>query len=496
MKIFGSFKPKDLVVSNESLNNMHLKISSLDDLTDYPEQAIAVLTQDSGKFKAGTVIIKKNGEWIELEEIRESIGPVVKLRGFRIGTNVYLKWHDPIDKTDLEGNVLAGLDHVVVVRKYGAVPENEMDGTIVYSNLRSNRDKFNPPGEGYFIDHAPVADGDDTFYYRLFAVANNGRVNMTSEGVKIAEFTWTEICNIIKEGNASSIFQPGDVFDMGNGIEIVVAAIDKCVAQNTKAHPHLVTFMFRSSVTQLPFDTALPNPKSPYQVTKDTYYKSSKTYYEKQPNGTFKINVGTVGMPIVTELYEIISRIRAESGENLWDNSDVRDWANRESTSGYSEALTRWATIVQRKTGSSPIPPYVLLSNLESTKSDKLVDHIVLTKCTTAYPNISGKGTYDTNDKFFLPSVTELTGNKNDTRVEGNQFDIYADKIEDLIVSEDTLSAGVLSVLKRTNYWTRSPLILSSNDTGTMVNYVNSSGLLTSQDACEFAGCVLAFSIG
>ena len=104
MKRFGSFKPIDEVISESSLWNLHLKVARKEDLMDRPNNTVAVFTQTDGEFRAGDVVIKRNGTWVKLDLQRHKIGAVKKLRGFRLGKNVHLKWEGPLDIFDADGN--------------------------------------------------------------------------------------------------------------------------------------------------------------------------------------------------------------------------------------------------------------------------------------------------------------------------------------------------------------------------------------------------------
>ncbi len=48
MSQFGKFRPSDPVVSQDNLLNLHLKVSSVEELGHYPNNTIAVFTDDDG----------------------------------------------------------------------------------------------------------------------------------------------------------------------------------------------------------------------------------------------------------------------------------------------------------------------------------------------------------------------------------------------------------------------------------------------------------------
>ena len=470
MKRFGSFKPIDEVISESSLWNLHLKVESREDLMDRPNNTVAVFTKQDGEFRPGDVVIKRNGTWVKLNLQRQKIGAVKKLRGFRLGKNVHLKWEGPLDVFDTDGNPIVKLDRIIIVRKYGSAPENEMDGTIAYISYK--KDQFNSYGSGYYIDTVPDADEDADWYYRAFAVAENGYTDYTSPALKITDMTWDGICESIRSGTVSDYFEVGDVVRIANEsneLDLVVASINTATLRGQEA-PKSLTFMMRYPESVI-FDV----DKGPYFKTKDTV-ALNKTYYIYDGVGNYEPIRLTPGTAITGTLYEANTIARAENGTNRWSASDIRAWCNNARQFVYTEVVQDYINAVESKTGVITPPPFDYIASLDPD----LANAIVETACITAKPAIDTTGTETTYDWFFIPSITELTGSKNGNYIEGVQFKLFSSGT-DFPVKTMTRSAYQASV---------------SQDAGINIRAINAAGGVVTDIAKNIGSCFIAFSIG
>lgn len=470
MKRFGSFKPIDEVISESSLWNLHLKVSSREDLMDRPNNTVAVFTQADGEFRPGDVVIKKDGTWVKLDLQRHKIGAVKKLRGFRLGKNVHLKWEGPLDVCDSDGNPLVKLDRVIIVRKYGSAPNDEMDGTIAYISYR--QDQFSAYKSGYYIDTVPDADGDADWYYRAFAVAENGYTDYTSQAFKVTDMTWDTVCEAIRAGKVANYFEVGDTIKITNGVkelELTVASINTALLRGQES-PKSLTFIFRYP-DRIIFDV----DKGNYFKTKDTV-ALNKTYYIYDGVGNYTPIYPTPGTAITETLYEANTVARAENGSNRWYNSDIRAWCNNVQAFVYREVVDDYIQAIEAKTGAQAATPFDYIAALDYDLSNAIKE----TTCTTAKPAIDSAGIDTTFDWFFLPSLTELTGNRNGSYIEGTQFRLFSTKIDEPYRTM-TRSAYQSTV---------------SQDAGINIQALNVAGGVVTDVAKNLNNCYIAFSIG
>lgn len=493
MKRFGTFRTMDHIVSQENINSLHLVVNSISELDEnWPEQTVAVLRQADGEFKRGDVLLKIDGKWTRYESTKTAIGPVRNLRGWKLGDKVFLRWSEPRPTVDTLGHVLSDWHHTIIVRKYGSAPQNEYDGTIVYTNFVRNR--YSTPDKECFWDRVPEADNKAHWFYRVFAVARDGYVDYKSEALEILDMTWENVINMVREGHADQIFTPGDVIrpNPDNDFELVVASLDT-VDPTDKNVKHTVTFMFRYSAGQYQFDL----PKGLYQLTKDTVVTDpNKEYFYKDRNGDYVRVYLAINQKIKAEYYyEATNATRAEYGTNRWKDSDIRYWANT-TTSPYLIQVSNW--ISSQPGESKPVPPYVFLRNI----SPELASYIIKTQVKTGRPAVDGNTTDSTSDLFFLPSVTEVAGVANGSFIEGTKFKIYDDE-EESALNLEKISEGNRDIFIRTGWWLRSAYQVkkgetAGNDATTHVHCVSRNGDTGTvyRRANETDGVILAFTIG
>lgn len=470
MKRFGSFKPIDEVISESSLWNLHLKVSSREDLMDRPNNTVAVFTQSDGDFRAGDVVIKDNGTWVKLDLRRGKIGSVKKLRGFKLGNNVHLKWEGPLDVFDTDGNPVIRLDRIILVRKYGSAPENEMDGTVAYVSYK--KDQFNTYGSGYYIDAVPDADGDSDWYYRAFAVAENGYTDYTSSALKISDMSWNDVCESIRDGSVSSYFEIGDVVRIYDGtkeLDLTVASINTSILRGQES-PKSLTFLMK-----YPDPIIFDVDKGYYFKTKDTVVLN-KTYYIYDGVGNYEPVHLIPGTPITGTLYEANTIARAENGTNRWSASDIRAWCNNVRQFIYTDVVQDYINALEQRTGKTNPTPFDYISSIDPD----LANAISETVCVTAKPSIDTAGTETTYDWFFVPSITELTGSNNGNYIEGTQFRLFSSKLD-----------FPVNTLTRSAYQAN-----AAQDAGVNTRTINPTGGIVTGVAKDTGFCYIAFSIG
>ena len=113
---------------------------------------------------AGKEVIKENSGG---SGIPPSI--CMALRKSQNGTSVSLKWRDPNDTTNEQGQILCTWAKTIIVRKQGSYPEHESDGTVIVTNTVRNAYNLSA-----YVDTLP--DSTNTYYYRAFPVSANGVV--------------------------------------------------------------------------------------------------------------------------------------------------------------------------------------------------------------------------------------------------------------------------------------------------------------------------------
>lgn len=503
MKRFGSFKPLDSVVSQDKLANLHVAVSSVSELTEeYPNNTIAVFIKADGIYDQGDVAVKKNGTWTKLKTHLATVGPVTNLRGFRLDKKVYLKYKSPADSVDNRGNITARWGKEIVVRKYGSVPTTEYDGTVVRVVTRKN--VFNDNASQYLVDYIPDADKDSQWYYRVFVVADNGKIDYvhTAPGITIYDMPWSNVIEAVRNGHASKIFSVGDAFRLDDGNELVIADM-------TTRSPYRITLLLKYPRYMMPFDGV----KGGYRLTRDTRVVARKTYYAWNPQSQkYEPEFLYSGTPITSSmrLYEAVWSGIASKGDggrilngcNRWSISDIRYWMNITSYASITSADKEFmrlhgGEITEEEFNdpsiipdSKPMPPYLYLKRYQPD----ILECIATTTCKTSLPTVDGVNMEETKDKFFIPSYTEITGEKNNgAYAEGTQLALYAERLESGIHKHLVIDDGESSFVD-TECFTRSPYLGdSSNGFQLLPTYGGEARLMMAKDD---GSILVAFNIG
>ena len=489
MKRFGSIKPLERIVHTSALSNFHVVVDSFDKLSTFPNQTVAVFSHDDGEFRKGDVVVNQNGTWTRLVLLKHGLDPVTRLRAMRFGKRVILRWNDPRDRYDHDGNLLSEFYRTILVRKFGSEPENEFDGTQIYINYLRNQ--YNGQGDKpYFVDRIPEGDGIGKVFYKAFSVSKDGLVNRSTEPVEAKELTWAEISSMIKQGQGERIFSVGDEIPLPSGNALVCAAFDAITTQNPTTNPHSVTFAIKYPWLPIPFDTA----KGTYRLTVDRVVLSGKTYYYKDTSDNFQPASLKAGASIPSGIYyESQIPSRGDSGSNRWSTSDIRAWLNSTSEANYGAIVQQ----MQQQVDNLPAPP---LEFLTSELGEEFINIIVSSRVTTGLAKVDGSVAETVGDRIFLPSYTEMTGKKNGTHTEGKQFEGYKDGLipTDFNIPEDSPQDVVDLYMAGTSTWTRSAFqaLSSASDTGSDVKTVAKGGDYVDAPACTTAAVRWFLSIG
>lgn len=122
-------------------------------------------------------------------------------------------------------------------------------------------------------------------------------------------------------------------------------------------------------------------------------------------------------------------------GNERWSVSNIRQWLNSSSTNWYSaqHKYDTPPTIGNCYNYNSRLNNIFLIMNdrgFLSGFSDTIKSHLATTKIITALnsyeKNISGVSYDKTNDKVFLPSITELFGSRNQSILEGSKMAYFS----------------------------------------------------------------------
>lgn len=490
-----------------------LKIfDKLPDLTIYSKNEVAMLRTNVGTTGAGRMLRNNHDpvrpSWTPLTIPDEGVDTVSSIRSHRIDlpsinrSDVYIRWIDPEDLKDAQGNVVKCWKKTVIVRKYGSIPTSPDDGNVVVSSTVRNYHNTIP-----FIDHLPLVPSvlDKDWYYKAFTFSEDGSVNTSIE----SEFTpflldWEYIGKYIQEGWAEKMFAVGDSIALPvftgatshpfSGVECVVAGFNQVkLASNTKKYS--MTLVAKIPVSALKFDTLWTDTGAsggkPYRFTRDEYAQPSKRYYVRSTTGTFSRIELTPGTKILPQTYyeAVANESYKQLGSNRWSMSEIRRWLNYNVSGFSSPNLTTVA------------PPLYTINSIATTDKDVAGFRNTLAPVMNTTVQFMGRdmegemmiGSETTKDTFFLMSETEVFGTDPADVKEGVFFKLFDDGY-----SKDWYGK---------NWWLRTPAYDSEVGSRAGVDmafsrmeFVNSSGNLmkgnsgsvSSQTACIYVAFALA----
>ncbi len=139
---------------------------------------------------------------------------------------------------------------------------------------------------------------------------------------------------------------------------------------------------------------------------------------------------------------------------------------------------------------SMPIPPYFYLKK----HLPEILDAIIPTQCISKMPKCDGLDMDQSNDYFFIPSLTETTGKTNGGYAEGKQFEVFKQGLIDPATLQNlTFDRYGEPHFAAVDMFTRSAWLLS-NTLGYHLNPIDTTrNRLT---ASEAKGVIVAFNIG
>ncbi len=178
---------------------------------------------------------------------------------------------------------------------------------------------------------------------------------------------------------------------------------------------------------------------------------------------------------------------RCAYGSNRWKTSAARQWLNSDAAAvpDGSEVVSNWytrQTVFDRPPGGAKLAGYLygIDPDLQAV--------ICPVKVRTAIPDpdrVSGGEAYeDTEDKVWLPSMTEIYGGTNNGVAEGSQFEYWKGTTNDIKVKYQGSTARL--------WWLRGPCPGSAS----LVRSVYSSGALSFSSALSARGFVPGLCIG
>jgi hypothetical protein len=174
-------------------------------------------------------------------------------------------------------------------------------------------------------------------------------------------------------------------------------------------------------------------------------------------------------------------------GSNRWKTSAARQWLNSDAAAvpGGSEIVSNWytrQTVFDRPPGGAKLAGY--LYGLDPAL--KAVICPVRVRTALPDPDIvpNGENYEDTEDKVWLPSMTEVYGSNNNNVAEGSQFEYW----------KDTTNAAKIKYQGSTAryWWLRGPYPGDASN----VRRVRTSGALSYNDAYGAGGFVPGLCIG
>lgn len=370
-------------------------------------------------------------------------------------------WIDP-DNVQLNNAIIAQWNKTVLVRKENEFPKDHTDGIIMATTSRELENK-NYYRNNIFKD--TTQEENKTYYYKLFSQTAQGTWNnlVANQFTSSTDLSWGQIQAYVRAGRGPELFPVGTVFEVdhpqytvnGHGIYFRVVGHDQVPA----ADESLTHTMCLDMVDGL-FTAQYDGVELQYAKTADNTAKVGKHYYLYQNQEYIQKFEGidwNVGDDI-SDLYErnefyidgIIPN-RYEHGSNNAYQSNIMQWLNSDGSSN------SWFT---------PTTIFDICTTTLSSKNGfcKYIDPNFLAvvqnaKLSTASPRCDGIGLKIGYFKFWLPSVTQISGIP--IVVDGNsyqqniQFQYYSsggDNYKFLMGTDIHVAYMTRSVSGRNNY--------------------------------------------
>ena len=398
MKILGNIKGNEVVLNKlDSYNALTLK-----DRIPSPsngEIGSIQLGRRVDDYKSGDILLTDGEGWKKLQSPELSVGAVSRIVRQRVGTDVQIRWMDPIDTDKFVWK------HTRLLRKYGEYPTSPKDGVVVTDSYTRNYFARNR-----VYDILPTGT-EGGWKYRFFTFSED-EVPYTSDDCcfEPIEFSIDRIPTIVREGNAPFVFALGDIisFTMTNydnreyDVSFEVAGFNNVTPEDLELK-NTVTFVATDVFEDENHKISLSrfdDPWDMYFLTTDVFVTDrTKVYYKKTVMGNFvQATDLRVGQRLPVGVYYELNtnQDRISNGGNRWSASTLRQWLNS------TDANDHWSTTPA--TGGSAYsfaPPLTMFP-------DEIVSIISPVRNITAKATVDGPG-YDMSvDKIYVPSLTEV----------------------------------------------------------------------------------------
>lgn len=368
------------------------------------------------------------------------VGPAYNYGVTVDGTMLSFTWTDPAD------NNVVKWARTRLVMKTGGFPADESDGTALIDVTERNQHKTVP-----FTWDAGVISG---YYFALFTQTTGGVWNTGDDCPRFTtdDLTWATIAMMSRAGTL--LQYPG--MEIGSVVDIKVkdlypklryrlADIDYAgsftkvsdfMYDNTRTHnsiwiPNYLPSLGEgnSTASMMQFDA----PESSYGATWDKVFVSGKAYYTVSGESYTQLTAGTDyqdgenvsdwqtlhGDTVYTKNHAN----RAGHGNNIWKESNMRQWLNSTGNDWFQKQNEYDVKSVKPEYQSGWMTDFV----------PGFLDLVTPVYNKTARNTVSaitggGGGGYDiTLDRFWLLSIKEVFGNNNRDIAEGKHLSYFRD---------------------------------------------------------------------
>lgn len=417
------------------------------------------------------------------------VGPAYNYGVTVDGTMLSFTWTDPAD------NNVVKWARTRLVMKTGGFPTDESDGTSLIDVTERNQHKTVP-----FTWDAGVISG---YYFALFTQTTGGVWNTGDDCPRFTtdELTWATIAMMSRAGTL--LQYPGmeigsvvdkKVNDLYPKLRYRLADIDYSgsftkvsdfMYDNTRNHNSIWIPYFmpslgdrNSTALMLPLD----NKENAYGETWDSEFINGKEYYTVNEESKYiKLSSGTdyqdgenvkewQALHHGEAVYVKNDDGRVNYGNNIWKESNIRQWLNSSGTDWFRNQNEYEAKSNATDYGAGWMTDFV----------PGFLDLVMPVYNKTARNTVSaitggGGGGYDiTLDKFWLLSRKEFDGSDNNNIAEGKQFSYFMDVAT---TDEKRIQYDDGGVARRA--FTRSPIHTHTH----LKKYITTSGSIVSSFA-------------
>lgn len=534
--VLGYLPGNSFVLTGDDRSYSYKLVDSLPDFATTTERVI-VLTKTIGSYVAGQVLVTDGKHpWKPIQAGTEGPGVPTDIKSFRLPqadgtTNVYIRWKDPV----VTGNI--GWKCTRLLRKAGAYPAGPYDGVLVAQNTEKD----------YHYSVTPVHDTlpaqiSTVWYYKLFALSPDGGVSTSAAcGFVPVEFDWTRLSSYIQSGLAPSIWGVGDVIEMGDGtphytginafynkINWQVAGFDLAIPKVASRYPHTVTLVAKF-MPNLNSSSLFDQAWGAFRLVTNEVVTGTKIYYVQNGSSYKKAVPQPAIGTIITEnsgYYTAVTDDRATNGSNQWKECALRRWMNAVKQnlfypSNDATAITTKTYYVTDTDGgfvvvpdvqptdrprdlgwfeigpeikyfTTAVPPLVAMKRIDVTPNKSLYNSIISVMVKSANnDSLTSEGAYNNvDDKICIPSITELTGEKNANIAEGERLPLFNNPEE----LKRCYGEGDNSTSSPASWFTRS----ADTSTNANVKRVTSAGKIDEETVSvkENHGILMMITIG